>query len=133
MSFSSDIARLTEQYRRRLNYVAKTATLAVCNEARTPTAQGGRMPVDTSNLRHSMVASTMGVPSGPSTGNEGKAGDDVAATIIRWQPGQTPFWAGFAAIYARPMEARYGYMRGATERWQDHVNKAVAEAKRKKL
>lgn len=141
MSFASEIAKHTEQYRRRLSFVAKTATLEVVNAARLPGPSvahpgggaGGRMPIDTSNLQKSMVASLSGVPTGPTTGNESKSGDDVTATIIRWQPGVTQFWTGWAAYYAREMEYRYGFLRGATERWDEFVSKAVAEAKRKNL
>lgn len=139
--FANQVAAYVEQYRKRLSFVAKTATLSLANDAReqgpsvaNPDNSGmGRMPVDTGNLRNSMVASTEGVPSGPSTGNETKKGDDVAAELIRWQPGTTPFWAGFTARYARAMEARYGFMRGAVEKWDDFVAEAVEEAKRKKL
>lgn len=133
MSFSGAIQKYTDQYRKRMSFVAKTATLDVVNEARKPRNDGGRIPILTSNLQKSMIASTKGVPSGPSEGNENKNGDDVSAELIRWKPGEEQFWAGFTAVYARAMEARYGFMRGATERWPELVSKAVAKAKSKNL
>ena len=118
-SFSDQCASLTEKYRKRLSYTAKTATLAVCNEARLsgPSVanpdggKGGRMPIDTGNLRASMVAAIGQIPSGPTDGNEAKAGDDVAAQLIRWKPGTTLFYAGFPPKYARAMEYRYRLIR----------------------
>lgn len=131
MSFSDDIKAHTEKARKRLAYVAKTATLAVCNDARDPIAKSGRMPVDTGNLRNSMVASLSGIPMGETEGNENKSGDDVAAMLVRWKPGQTLFYAGFPPKYARAMERRYGYMRGAVIKWGDYVRKAAKEAQEK--
>lgn len=133
MSFARDVQRATDLYRKRLNYVAKAATNVVVDAARLSRFDGGRMPIDTSNLQKSMVASLTGMPSGPADGNETKTGDDVIATLIRWQPGVTPFWAGFTANYARAMEAKYGFVRGAAERWDEIVDKAAAEAKAKGL
>jgi len=139
MSFSGDVAAHIEKCRKRLAYTAKTATLAVCNDARivgpsvaNPDAnKGGRMPVDTNNLRNSMAASISGIPSGQTEGNEKKTGDDVAAMLIRWKPGQSLFYAGFTANYARQMEYRYGFMRGAVMKWGELVRKAAEESKRK--
>lgn len=141
MSFSKDVKRYTDQYRKRLSFVAKTAALDVVNLARVPGpsvahptgGDGGRLPIDTSNLQKSMVASLESMPRGPAMGNETKAGDDVTATIIRWRPGETKFWTGWTAEYARNMEARYGFMRHAVQRWDEIVRKAIADAKRKKL
>lgn len=129
--FSQQVYSATEKYRKRLAYVAKTATLDVCNDARDPIAKGGRLPVDTGNLRNSMVASLSGIPSGPTEGNESKTGDDVAAQLVRWKPGQTLFYAGFPPQYARAMEYRYGYMRGAILKWGEYVRKAAKEAQEK--
>lgn len=138
MSFSDEVAAHIEKYRKRMAYTAKTATLAVCNDARLsgPSVanpdggKGGKMPIDTSNLRGSMAASITGIPSGPTDGNE-RNGDEVAAQLIRWKPGQTLFYAGFTAKYARKMEYRYGFMRGAVMKWGELVRKAAAESIRK--
>lgn len=130
-NFYSTVVRFTDKYKRRMDYTAKKATLDVCNDARDPIAMGGRMPVDTSNLLHSMAAAIGNIPSGPILGNETKTGDDVAAQLIRWKPGTKLFFAGFTANYARQMEYRYGYMRGAVMKWEFYVNRAAEEAKRK--
>lgn len=139
MGFADDVKRHTDKYRKRMAYTAKTAALAVCNEARRqgPSVKnpgggrGGRMPVDDGNLINSMVASLTGIPSGPATGNENKSGDDVAAKLIRWDPSKTLFYAGFPPKYARAMEYRYGFMRGAVERWGEFVRQAAAESIRR--
>lgn len=128
MNFADQVKAATDKYRKRMAYTAKTATLAVCNEARETRAKGGKMPVDTGNLRNSMAAAIGQIPSGQTTGNENKTGDEVAAQIIRWQPGKTLFFAGFTANYARYMEYRYGFFRGAVMNWGAHVNRAAAEA-----
>lgn len=130
-NFSSTIAGFTDNYKKRMAYTAKKATLDVCNDARDPIAVGGRMPVDTSNLLHSMAADIGNIPSGPTLGNETKSGDDVAAQLIRWKPGTKIFFAGFTASYARAMEYRYGYMRGAVMKWDFYVKRAAEEANRK--
>lgn len=140
MSFSGDIKKFTDQYSKRLNFVAKTAVQSVINDAQkvgpsvaNPDGSGGgRMPVDTSFLRSSLVASTQGMPSGPTDGTPVR-GDPFTAQLIRWRPAETKFWAGWSAFYARNMEYRYGFMRGAVDRWQEFVRAATREAKRKKL
>jgi hypothetical protein len=128
MTFSSELDALTEKYRKRMAYAAKTATLEVVNEARQPRSKGGRMPVDTSNLRNSMVAAIGTMPSGQTTGNENRVGDPVDAQIIKWVPRDKVFYAGFTAQYSRKMEYKYGFMRGAVMRWGEHVRKAANEA-----
>lgn len=139
MGFSDDVRTATEKYRKRLAYTAKTATLDVCNEARLsgPSVanpdggKGGRMPIDTGNLRNSMVAAIGSIPSGPTTGNENKQGDEVASQLVRWNPGTSLFYAGFTPKYARAMEYRYGFFRGAVLNWHLYVKKAADEAIKK--
>jgi hypothetical protein len=142
-SFTKQVAEYTEQYRKRLDFAAKASVMSVVNDAQKSAAKGGNMSVDTDFLLKSIVASTQGMPSGPDKpdnnigpiGSNGKnlESRQVTAEIAKWKPGVTPLWIGWAAAYARAMEYRYGYMRGAIGRWQEFANKAVLVAKRRKL
>lgn len=131
MGFGAEVKALTDKYLRRMDYVARTSALEVANESRVPIGKGGRMPVDTNNLRNSMVAAIGSMPSGQTEGNQNKTGDAVAAQLVRWKPGTMLFYAGFPPKYARAMEYRYGYLRGATMRWGEIVDRVSAEAVRK--
>jgi hypothetical protein len=133
MSFSKDVKRHTDQYRKRLAFVAKTATLNVANDANKvgPSVanpdggDGGNMPVDTGALRASQVGQPGSMP--------GDGGETVAAALIRWKPGEDEFYVGWYMEYARAMEAKYGFMRLAAQKWDEIVSKAVAQAKSKNL
>lgn len=96
----------------------------MANIASEPIAKGGRMPVDTGNLRASIRAAIGGTPT--------SASDSVAGALARWEVDQ-PLRVGWTPVYAWAMEARYGYARGAAEQWQRLVDKNAAEAKARGL
>lgn len=141
MSFSDDVNRHLEKYRKRLNFVARDSVQRLVNDAQRNTAKGGRMRVDTGFLRASIQAKTGSMPSGPSS-NETKriySGDTqadgipIAAALIRWQPAREPIFIGWTANYARWREYQDGFMRGATERWPEFVRRSVKTALEKNL
>lgn len=132
MSFSKQVGGFTQQYRRRMHFIAKTAVQEMATEASIPIAQGGRMPVDTSFLRSSLLAAFDGPPQGPTEGVP-ITGSPLAATLIRWDPLTQVFWMGWTAHYASLMELRYGFRTGASERWDTFVQRAASEATKKKL
>lgn len=105
------------------------ATQAVINEANTPVAKGGRMRVDTGFLRNSLKANIGSMPSGASSaGNWDDA--EVVLTLTRLQPGQV-FYAGWTANYARPREHHDGFLRMATQKWQEQVDAAARQLRQR--
>ena len=55
VSLGEQLGRFAIKSRRRMEAVVKQSTLDVINAANRPVAKGGRMPVDTGNLRNSVV------------------------------------------------------------------------------
>ena len=109
--------------------VLQQATQAVINDANTPTAKGGRMRVDTGFLRNSLKANIGSMPSGASSpGNWDDS--EVVLTLIRMQPGQV-FYAGWTANYARPREHYDGFLRMATQKWQEQVDAAARQLRQR--
>ena len=109
--------------------VLQQATQAVINDANTPVAKGGRMRVDTGFLRNSLKAKIGSMPSGTATaGNWSDA--EVVLTLTRLQPGQV-FYAGWLANYARPREHYDGFLRMATQKWQEQVDAAARQLKQR--
>ena len=109
--------------------VLQQATQAVINDANTPVAKGGRMRVDTGFLRNSLKANIGSMPSGASSpGNWDDA--EVVLTLTRLQPGQV-FYAGWLANYARPREHYDGFLRMATQKWQEQVDAAARQLRQR--
>jgi len=131
-AFSASVDEHIRKCKLRMNAIVKTAAQAVVEDANTPTARGGRMPVDTSFLRNSIVAAIGNMPQGPADPKVDGVGDvdTVALVIAQMQPGQI-LYAGWSANYARPMEARYGFRDAAVQKWPQRVAAAVAEVKRR--
>lgn len=131
-SFSAQVNEHIRKSKARMEAVVKTAAQAVVNDASTPVAKGGRMPVDTGFLRNSLSAAIGTMPQGPSDPMvEGQGDlDAVSLVIANMKAGQT-LYMGWSAAYSRPMEARYGFRDAAAQKWQQHVNAAVEEAKRR--
>lgn len=111
--------------------VVRFSIEALAEAAQTPRARGGLLPVDTGFLRSSFASTIGSLPSGPSIGDGGardwNAGA-LALTLANTRPGDTVF-LGWTAKYARPMEARYGYAKGAAMGWQGFVDQATQRAK----
>ena len=121
MSFSRRIASLSSEYKKRMTNVLKDSAKEVADTANTPQAKGGRMPVDTGALRASIRAAVGSMPSGES--------EQVDVGIAMWNPGDT-LYIGWLMNYARFMEYRYGYVRGAAEKWPDIVRRNASKVKR---
>jgi hypothetical protein len=153
--FSIQVDKLAKKYEARLRAVARTAvqdTVSMAQEVGVPPnaamgavssggvlgGSGGRMRVDTGFLRASIQAALQTMPSGPSQ-NEGThggkkkypvgtqaAGSPVAAVLLTWDPFKpTPLFVGWTAEYARYRESQDGFQRGAAEKWDITVTKAV--------
>lgn len=100
---------------------------------------GGRMPIQTGFLRASIQGAEGQMPAGETTNKSGKeypagktvSGEPISVALLQWDPNKgTPFFVGWTAAYARYMEYRYGFLRGATEQWDTIVEKVVMRVKR---
>ena len=109
--------------------VLQQATQAVINDANTPTAKGGRMRVKTSTLRNSLKSKIGSMPSGIAEPGDW-TDSEVVLTLTRLQPGQV-FYAGWIANYARPREHYDGFLRMATQKWQEQVDAAARQLKQR--
>lgn len=116
----------------RLTAVTKTAAQAVATQANEPVAKGGNMRVDTGFLRNSIKAQVGGTPRGPSDASKERQGDAeaVETTIARWDTNK-PLIIGWTASYAQHREVRDGFLEAELQKWQDHVESAVKEAKQR--
>ena len=119
----SDFADLTEN---RMLAVFKESAQDVLEEAQTPVAKGGRMPVDTSFLRNSLVSGLNG-----SFSNSGP--ESYVATIVELELGDVAKF-GWTAEYAEHQEYGTKYMTGkfyagsAVARWPEFVKRNAAKA-----
>jgi hypothetical protein len=129
--------------------VFKTAVQATVEDMTVPRAAGGNMPVDTSYLRNSLLASTAAMPLANREpafkGDPGNAAAmaQVEAVITGAGPGDTVN-VGFTAIYARRMnygfvgtdklgrmynQAGYKFVELAVQKWTQQVEAAIKEGK----
>ncbi|MEN0652381.1 MULTISPECIES: hypothetical protein [Hyphobacterium] len=96
--------------------------------------KGGRMPRVTGFLKNTMRAEIGSLPVGPKQNAEKKVFDDdewsrgVSLVIDQMKPGDV-IYVGWSAVYARKMELKYAFMKGAAMEWQGIVNDVVAEAR----
>ena len=120
------IAEWVAKSEARLDAVWKTAAQDIVREIQTPRAKGGRMPVQTSFLRNSFSADINKTPSG--NGNSAYTSGPISIVINRAKIGDTVVF-GWNTNYAVYMEARYSFVRHATQRWQQIVNKAAQKVK----
>jgi hypothetical protein len=132
MSFGADVAAFERKVAKRIRVVGRGAVQETINEANTPIAKGGRMPVDTGFLRASGAGAVGQMPAGQSINTGGTVRESegaLAAILLRWDPSKgEEFYYGWTANYARFMEYRYGFMRGAAENWEQHVEKQSRKA-----
>lgn len=136
-AFSATVSAWTAASQARLNAVFRDAAQTVANEVRRPKSAGGAMPVDTGNLRRSLLASTSSLPS-VRVGDQAFPDNDdqITLTIAGAQLGDK-IYMGFQAAYARRMEygfvgadslGRYynqqgnGFVRLTAQRWTEIVH-----------
>ena len=123
-SFTADLRSFSEKAQRRARDVARQSIQDVIEDAQTPKAKGGRMPVDTGFLRNSLVSGidrNYGAPSPES----------YVLTIAGLEIGDTAHFA-WTAEYAMAQELGTSKMAGnhfagvAAAKWPQIV-KANAE------
>jgi len=117
----------TKKTERRIDAVLKDATQSVIAVAQQTKAKGGRMPVDTGNLRNSLQSSVAGGASG-----EGKESYIMVAGNMKGGDLATFTWT---AEYARPVNngnrGRPGahFVEGAVDQWPAIVRASIRKAK----
>lgn len=126
MSFHGQIDAWVLKSKIRMTAVTREACQSLAEEAQTPRAKGGNMPVDTGFLRNSGLGAVNKMPSGASSDNNFQA---TEAAILNLQAGDK-FYFGWVANYAEKMESRYAFMRLAAQNWDSIVFEAVKTVKR---
>lgn len=147
-SFSAQVKNWTEKAKRNSALVFRAATRDLVNEVFFEVGkEAGLTPIDTGNLRNSLMASTASMPSVKTVKGEQypwkdhNPTPDLTMTIDGATLGKTIF-IGFQANYARPLEygftkenpdgtatnrpGRY-FVRGRAEKWQQFVDNAAKE------
>jgi len=139
MSFAAQVSEWCRQVEGAAEAVFQTAAQAVANEVREPLASGGRMPIDTGNLRRSLMASTSAMPT-IKPDQETFSDSGLELVIAGAELGSTVY-LGFQAAYAARMnfgfvgedslgrvynQTGYGFVDAVAQRWPQIV--AAAEA-----
>jgi len=117
----------TKKSKRRIDAVLKDATQSVVAVAQVTKAKGGRMPVDTGNLRNSLISSVAGGASG-----QGAESYIMAAAGMKGGDLATFTWtAEYAAAVNNGNRGRPGahFVEGAVDQWPAIVRASIAKAK----
>ena len=117
----------TKKTERRIDAVLKDATQSVIAVAQQTKAKGGRMPVDTGNLRNSLQSSVAGGASG-----EGASSYILAAAGMKGGDLATFTWtAEYAAAVNNGNRGRPGahFVEGAVDQWPAVVRASIRKAK----
>ena len=126
----------TKKTERRIDAVLKDATQSVVAVAQVTKAKGGKMPVDTGNLRNSLQSSIAGGASG-----EGESSHILVAPLMEGGDVATFTWT---AEYARRVNNGFTgedslgrnysqvgahFVEGAVDQWPAIVRASIAKAK----
>lgn len=124
-SYSAQVKDWNEKAKRNTDNIMRTSIQELVRDAQTPVAQGGSMPVDTGNLRNSLISGLNGT-FGPE--------DDTSyvLTIANMKRGDTANFA-WSAVYARARHYKpesFGQGGGmwrdkAAAKWQSIVDAAA--------
>jgi len=117
----------TKKTEKRIDAVLKDATQSVVAVAQQTKAKGGRMPVDTGNLRNSLQSSIAGGASG-----EGASSYILAAAGMKGGDLATFTWtAEYAAAVNNGNRGRPGahFVEGAVDQWPAIVRASIRKAK----
>ena len=140
LSFSAAVANWVEKVEGATEAVFKEASQAIVEEMQTPTAEGGRLRIDTGFLRASLMASTSAMPpivkgKKPADGQSYDfdfgpieaviAGADIGDTLYF---GYTAEYAGFRE-YGANGQAGDGFVRLAAQRWPTTVDRVAKDLK----
>ena len=123
----STLDQWTKKTEKRIDAVLKDATQSVLAVAQQTKAKGGRMPVDTGNLRNSLQSSVAGGAMG-----EGASSYILAAAGMKGGDVATFTWtAEYAAAVNNGRNGRPGahFVEGAVDQWPAIVRASIAKAK----
>jgi len=123
----STLDQWTKKTEKRIDAVLKDATQSVVAVAQQTKAKGGRMPVDTGNLRNSLQSSVAGGATG-----EGKESYIMVAAGMNGGDLATFTWtAEYAAAVNNGNRGRPGahFVEGAVDQWPAIVRASIAKAK----
>lgn len=126
-NFAHQVGQFVAKSESRMTAVFRQSALDLIEEAQTPRASGGNIPVDTGFMRNSGMASLNTMPSGEAMKPKDYAGgswnqDDAALIISRAQLGDRVIF-GYVANYSIYMERRYGWVRLAAQNWNSIVQR----------
>ena len=117
----------TKKTERRIDAVLKDATQTVISVAQTPKSKGGKLPVDTGNLRNSLQSSVAGGAMG-----EGASSYILVAGNMKGGDLATFTWtAEYAAAVNNGNRGRPGahFVEGAVDQWPAVVRASITKAK----
>ena len=123
----STLDQWTKKTEKRIDAVLKDATQSVIAVAQQTKAKGGRMPVDTGNLRNSLRSSVAGGAMG-----EGASSYILVAAGMKGGDLATFTWtAEYAAAVNNGNRGRPGahFVEGAVDQWPAIVRASIAKAK----
>ncbi|QHG70159.1 hypothetical protein [Ensifer adhaerens] len=144
LSFAAQVSEWVKQEQAREAAVLRTAAQMVANDVRITTAQGGRMPFDTGNLKNSLMASTTAMP----TVDQGEKEypdntGSIELMIADLSIGET-LYLGFQAAYGPRMEygfvgadslgrvynqQGFGFVEAAAQDWPQTVKRAEEQVR----
>lgn len=140
-SFSATVDAFAQKSEARLLAVFRSSAQDVISEMQEPGPSvanpdsfgTGHMPIETGTLRASIQAgidepATRAVAVAPKGTAVAYDPAPLVLVIAGAKLGQT-IYATYGAVYARAMEARYGFVRLAAQNWQKIVSKNVRIAK----
>lgn len=132
-TFAAQISAWVKKSNGRMEATFKQAAQDLSQEVIEPRGKGGNMPVDTSFLRNSLGVAVNSIPRGESIkpgGYSNTAFDNqpLVLAINQANLGDRLVF-GFTANYAPYMEARYAFVRLATQRWPQIVKQASSKVK----
>ena len=134
-SFAAQIDQFKADTMQKMRAVMQESIQDVCDDMQTPKAKGGRMPVDTGNLRNTLASELNG------SGFGAAGSDSYVLTIANMDPGDVARFA-YTAAYARRMELGFvgedslgrsfnqmgnHFMGSAAARFSDHVTRNTAK------
>lgn len=134
--FSAQARAFVLQTQQRLEAVMRQSVLDLLEEANTPVAKGGNMPVDTGTLRASLSVTINDPSDRVLFQGDSKPAEDIAVSIAAFEAGDTLYgtWtANYAAFVEYGTEGRAPryFLTQAAGSWQSIVDRNATELARR--